>query len=428
MFYYHKVWLILFLSWTGISLSRTALSPLLIPIMDEFGIGFGEAGLLASVYFYTYASFQVPGGYFGDRWQRRSILVIGTLFWGVMALFAGLARGFIDLTALRLGLGAGQGSLFGNDRALLSANTPRVKAGLGQALTLSGAGIGAAASVLLSGYLGSVFGWRIAISVVALPAFLVAFLIWKYINKETKQTVQRASELRNQMSFLQAVKNRDVILLSVTSFCTNYIFWMLGTWSPAIFHDAIGGGLFIASVFGAVFGLAVALGHIFMGTLSDKLSGGIGRKTILVLNYAPLTLGMVLLALSIELFPHPALLLLFIGISAALAAGSWPLMYAALAQIVPSKIHGKVFGFNNFVTTLAAIPSPWLAGILRDISGSFALPVYTGAMMAAIGGLLAYAITPRFRLRVPSPTTTLTGPNVERVPKATSCPKLTDRP
>lgn len=414
MIYYHKVWLILFLSWTGISLSRTALSPLLIPIMDEFGIGFGQAGLLASMYFYTYASFQIPGGYFGDKWQRRTVMVIGTLFWGVMAFFAGLARGFIELAALRLGLGAGQGSLFGSDRALLSANTPRVKAGLGQALTLSGAGIGAATSVLLSGYLGSVFGWRIAISIVALPAFLVAFLLWKHIRKEQTSTIPKAAKHERQMSFVEAIKNRDVILISATSFCTNYIFWMLGTWSPAIFHDAIGGGLFIASLFGAVFGFAVAPGHVLLGSLSDRFSGSVGRKAILVLNYAPLTLGMILLALSIELFPHAVFLLLFIGISSALAAGSWPLMYAVLVQIVPSKIHGKVFGFNNFVTTLAAIPSPWLAGIFRDVSGSFALPVYTGAVMAAVAGVLAYAITPRFRLRFSSLPSAVTSSEVVR--------------
>ena len=203
------------------------------------------------------------------------------------------------------------------------------------------------------------------------------------------------------MSFAQAIRNRDVAFISMASFCSNYVFWTLGTWSPAIFQDAIGGGLFIASVYGAVFGLAVLPGQVILGILSDRFKRRGGRKSVFVLNYAPLTLSMVFLGLSIELFPHAGLLLLLIGISAALVAGSWPLMYAVLAETVPSSLHGKVFGFSNLITTLSAIPAPWLAGVLRDSSGTFALPIYIAAVMAAAGGFFAYATTPRFRLRVP---------------------------
>jgi hypothetical protein len=76
MAYYHQVWLVMIFGWITNYLVRSALSPVLIPLMREFSLTYAQAGLLASAFFYAYALMQFPAGYLGDRFGKKRILIL----------------------------------------------------------------------------------------------------------------------------------------------------------------------------------------------------------------------------------------------------------------------------------------------------------------------------------------------------------------
>jgi sugar phosphate permease len=57
---YHTIWLIMIFGWVTNYIVRSALSPLLIPIMNEFGLSYAKGGLLATAFFYAYTFMQFP--------------------------------------------------------------------------------------------------------------------------------------------------------------------------------------------------------------------------------------------------------------------------------------------------------------------------------------------------------------------------------
>ena len=82
--YHHQVWLVLIFGWITNYLVRSALAPVLIPLMQEFSLTYAQAGLLASAFFYAYALMQFPAGYLGDRLGKKRILIICSLGWGLL--------------------------------------------------------------------------------------------------------------------------------------------------------------------------------------------------------------------------------------------------------------------------------------------------------------------------------------------------------
>jgi len=187
--YHHIIWLVMVFGWFTLYMSRMAFSPCIILIMGEFQLTHIEAVFLVSAYFYSYVVMQFTAGHLGDRFGRKRILEIGGFAMALIALLMGFSSTFMLLFVLRVFFGFTQGSYFGNDRSIISYYTPKEKMGIGQALGFVGAGLGLAAGTILGGLLTQIFGWRYALTLMAVPLFLSATLIWKYIKEPPSQGV-----------------------------------------------------------------------------------------------------------------------------------------------------------------------------------------------------------------------------------------------
>ena len=177
MQYYHKIWLVMVFGWVTNYMIRSGLSPVLIPIMDEFGISHAEAGILASAIFYSYTMMQLPAGHLGDRIGKKALVVLATLGWAVSSFLTGLARSFEWVFAFRFMTGMAQGSYFSNDRPIIAAYTPKEKMGIGQGISFTGLGIGMAFGVLLAGIIAQTLGWRWVFYHFAVPSVAAAVII-----------------------------------------------------------------------------------------------------------------------------------------------------------------------------------------------------------------------------------------------------------
>jgi sugar phosphate permease len=65
---YHTVWALLIFGWITNYMVRASLSPLLLPILNEFKLTYAEAGILATAFFYAYTFMQLPAA----TWETGS--------------------------------------------------------------------------------------------------------------------------------------------------------------------------------------------------------------------------------------------------------------------------------------------------------------------------------------------------------------------
>src|SRR3954453_10921108 len=76
----------------------TDLIYVLLPVWQaEFALSYGALAMLRGLYTGTMAGLQVPAGRLGERFGKRSVLVLGTVLAGVGYLIAGLSGGLAGL-------------------------------------------------------------------------------------------------------------------------------------------------------------------------------------------------------------------------------------------------------------------------------------------------------------------------------------------
>ena len=124
---YRSLWVWLLLGWVVAYLDRTITGPVISYMIDNDLAFVAEAvnpyalgGLIGSMFFAGYILTQFPGGYLGDRFGHRTIIVI-SLFWaGIATLLSGLMTGLIVFVAFRVITGLGEGAFYSNDRTVIT--------------------------------------------------------------------------------------------------------------------------------------------------------------------------------------------------------------------------------------------------------------------------------------------------------------------
>ena len=81
-------------------------------IREDLGLTLEQSGWFMGAFFWTYAIFQVPSGWFAERLGTRIALSIFAVGWSVATLAVGVAPGFWLLIAAQLMMGVAQAGIF----------------------------------------------------------------------------------------------------------------------------------------------------------------------------------------------------------------------------------------------------------------------------------------------------------------------------
>ncbi len=393
---YHTVWAIMIFGWVTNYMVRSGLSPLLIPILQEFKLSYAQAGILATAFFYAYVFMQLPAGYLGDRLGRKVVLVLCTSWWGVMSLLTGLAHSFTSLFILRFLKGVGQGSYFSNDRPIIFAYTPARKMGLGQGISFIGLGTGMFIGISLAGWISDLWGWRSVFILFAFPSFLASFLIYRLIDEPPKPEPMKTG--RGRPSYSLIFKSRDLWLLYLGGAFVHYAFGTVMTWAPAIFKEMGVKTLAQSSFYSSLLGLSAIPGLALTGLVSDRLvRRGKGRKVLIAMEFFLIALFVLSLGYGLKKGMSLFLFVFLFFMAGFFLWGHWAAFYALISDIVPCEILGTTYGFMNMIHFLGAIISPVAAGWIKDRTASFAWGLYISAIFCVLGGILILNVRPSFR-------------------------------
>jgi len=393
--FYSVIWGILVYAWVCNYLIRMALSSLLPPIIQEFGLSYTSAGFLSTGFFYAYMAMQLPAGFLGDRFGRKRLLLSGVLLGAVASALTGLATSLTTLFLARLLTGLSQGFLFSNDRVIIAATTPKEKMALGQGVSFSGPGIGTTLGLLLAGALGVVMPWRSVFFLFALPPLLAGLLLWRVVPEPPHATAAADPA----WPFRRVLRTADFWLLGITGIMPVYVQFLLATWGPLLFSEVGISDLGRSASLASLQGLVAPVGLLLSGLVADRLHRrGLHRKVVIVaavLMTAVSTVGMG----AVTQAHGPAWLLTLLLLAASFSVWcTWGPSYAIFGELFPPSVLGKAFGLYNSTCFLGAIVSPLLTGWIKDVTGSFAAGLYGAAGVSIICAATALAIRPAFRL------------------------------
>ena len=382
---------------------RNGFGVFVIPMSEDFSWDRGTISLAASIGFLLNGLSQPFIGRLYDRVGGRRLILISLVVIGVSNLLLAATNHIIFLIivfGVVMAIAMSGGSL--NTTVSIISKWFEKKRAMAVAIIAAGAPAGGLILVPLSSYLIQLAGWRTTWAVLGVMVLALAVPLAYFIMRERPEDMGllpdgasaptgaggRASTLP-----LRAPLESDRWL---SSFGSSPMWQLSGAYFVCGFTTALISAHFVpfaieegysqsmaASAFGVMSGLNVA-GVMLAGAMGDRF----GRKNLLALVY------MVRAGAYVTLLMVPGLLGLW---SFAIVAGfSWiatvPLTTSLTADVYGLRNIGILGGIVFTAHQFGGAISIQLAGVLRDLTGSYETPLIIGAVLLVGASLLSYSI------------------------------------
>ena len=389
---------------------RTNLNIVSETMMHDLGMNEVQLGMVFSAFAAGYAIFQFPGGIFGDRFGSRFTITAIAIAWALLALATAVIPGtdvlsvgaiVAALIVIRFLVGAVHAPFFPvTIGGTIASWFPVRQWGLPNGLTSTGSTLGAAATAPIVVWLMEAYGWRGALLITAPTAFVVAAVFHWYVTDDPKDHPRigaaelsliksdrpAAEEGPETGAWKLALKNKNVLLITISYFCMNYVFYLFFNWFFFYLVDVRGFSAADAGILTAALWILGAVGATAGGFVCDLLVRRLGIRlgpryltmTALILSAVFLYVG----AVSGNIVVAVVALCICFACNQLTEAPFW------VATMAVSGRHAQVAtGVLNTGGNITGIVGGMLVPVTANLLG-WPAAIITGSLFAIIGALL----------------------------------------
>jgi MFS family permease len=396
-------------------LDRVCISTAAPAIRAELGLDQAQMGKVFSIFTFTYGLFEMPSGWFADRFGAKTALVRIVLFWSVMTAVTGAVVGFASLFLARLLFGAGEAGAFPATARAYSRWLPEGERGRAFGLCIMTGALGGALTQPLVVWLLPIVGWRGEFVIFgAVGLVWVALFSWYFRDDPRDHRKVNAAELaiigapptrpHGAVPFAALLKNRTIIALCLMYAGTIYGWYFYLTWLPTYLLEARHFDLKATGWLSAGPLVGIAVGVLVGGILGDWLPPRVGLRAgrrLQGLIGLPTAACAVVGATATSSPLGSALLLSLAAMLAALGvAPAWTLC------IEIGGVHaGIVSGTMNMFGNLGGALVSYIVGVCLHRLHSWQIPLYSIAGFYLASGVCWLWVDPG-RTLVTEPATT----------------------
>ncbi len=387
-------------------LDRVNLAAAAGPIKAELGLSNTTLGVAFSAFGYTYAIFQIVGGWLADRMgARRTLLLCGSI-WVVATIATGLVGGLASLCAARLLLGVGEGAaLPAQARAIANWFQPKDR-GFVQGITHSSSRLGNAVAPTLVALLATLYSWRLSFVIVGVMT-AVWIVVWVLHYRDDPRAHPRVNDTELAQLPLRIAADAQAraatpwrrILGRMSPsifvyFCQVWSNTLFFSWVPLYFLHGYGLNLKESAIFSSGVFLAGVVGDVLGGLLSDRVlrrtgSLRLARQGVIAFSLLGAFACMIPVMLSHDL---TIVTLSLSGAFFMLELTIGPI-WAVPMDVAPQHA-GTASGMLNTGAALATIVSPVVFGAVIDATGNWNLPFAGSLLFLVLGTLMTLKIHP----------------------------------
>jgi sugar phosphate permease len=402
---YRHVVLPLFVISTIAYLDRVNVSYAALTMNAALGFDARVFGIGAGIFFAGYFLLEVPGALVAERYGPRLWLARILISWGLVSGLMAFMTTAPQFYLLRFLLGAAEASLYPViyasciPRFFPPAERARAIAVLLASLQVSGV-IGAPlAGWLTTVTLGRFAGWQVLFLVEAVPAIVFGLFVgfWmadrpedaRWLSEEEKEHLvrQREQELASQVgarrfSVTEALRDREVLKLSLTYFLWITGFWGFSYWTPTLLKEISGWS-------NPAIGRAIA-GAMLVSLLASVYTGHSSSKRDEKRWHGALHMFLAAVGLSGFAFAKdPWLFCAFMVLAAVGTYAPMSVWWSYPTTFLSGMAAAGAIGLINSMGNLGGFVGPYVTGWVRQATGSFAgAMLYLAASLAAAGLLI----------------------------------------
>ena len=380
----------------------------------ELGLSNTELGVALAAFGYCYATFQIVGGFAGDRFGPRLTLTFCGILWAAGTVLTGLAGGLGTLVLARCFVGMGEAGTLPTSARVIASWVPVARRDFAQGFTHASARLAAALTPPIVVMLLPLVGWRGAFMVLAAVSLLwvVAWAVYfrddprRHAGVVAADLIDLPPHVPHRVSvagipWLALV--RRILPVTLVFFCHAWTLWLYLSWLPSFFADSYHLELRSTALFSSGVFLAGMIGDMVGGLVTDGIYRRTGDVVRARRNTVILGFGGSLLFLLPVLFVHERT-----PVALSLAAALFFLeMTEAPIWAVPIDVAPNYVGFASGIMStaagLAATGSPIAFGLIADLTGSYRLPFLLSIVLLACGIALSFLMRPDRRVAEAEP-------------------------
>jgi len=373
-------------------------------IQSELRLSNTQLGFAFSAFAYSYAAFQLLGGWLGDRFGARRTLSISLTIVCIATALTGAVGGLGSLFGARLALGFGEGAALPTATHAMSSWIPARRWGFAQGITHSFARLGNFAAPPIVAALIGWSSWRASFYILA-AASLVWMMVWVWYFRDAPkdhsaitQDELAALPSRGRDDEKQSVPwlrlARRIAPASGVDFCYGWTLWLFLTWIPSFFVQNYHLALASSALYSSGVFLAGVVGDTLGGVASDRIlrrSGKLvlARRSVIIVGFLGGCMFLVPVVLIHDLTISAVCLSLAFFFAELIVAPIW-----AVPMDIAPRYAGSASGLMNFGSAFAGIVSPFFFGFMVDLTGTWTLPFIASIALLLLGAALAFSLRP----------------------------------
>lgn len=394
------LWFVCFFNYAD----RQAIFSVFPLLKQEMGLSDVQLGIVGAAFMWVYAGFGAIAGIVGDRFQRKTLIIGGLIFWSLVTIGTALSTDYIHLVICRALEGFGEAFYFPASMSLLSDYHSKETRSKAMSFHQSSVYAGTIAGGTVAGFMGQYYGWHTSFYLFGGLGVLLGVVLLGFLKEpvrgqaEVHEEVEEGSHVLLDLkqgnifdSIKQVFKQPMVWILVAVFVGANFVASIFLTWMPSFLYNKFNMSLSMAGL-NATFYLQMAsvLGVISGGFLADKLVKAY-RGGRMMAQSTGLIMGVPFIFLAGWTLSIPILILALIGFGyfkGLYDANIW----ASLHDVVKPKNRATAVGFMNSIG--------WFGGGIAPIAIAYASTKYgmsasisaTSALYLVVGLLLIFGI------------------------------------
>lgn len=377
------IWLIACLNYTD----RMTIFSVFPVLKQQLSLSDITLAWIGSSFLWIYGVFSPVGGYLGDRFSRRSVILWSLLIFSGITAATGLAQSGSQLIALRCLLGISEAVFLPPALAYIASYHSDQTRSLANSLALSGITAGAGFGSWYGGYMTDHYSWRIGFFMLGAAGLLTAFVGMRVFRRDDRHVQWKVATVVAEpfnLKISAILKTPTAVALIFLAFALSLSSWPTHSWLPTYFFERFHLSLTEAGSAITFFAALPALvGGIAGGRLADRWS-----KTNLRARMAVQVIGFgvmapMLLAIGFMTSAGGVIidLLIYSVARGMLEGNSMPIF----CSVLPPNRWSMAYGLYNMAGTMAGALGILFVGALKASWGiGFALSSMSSLLFIAL--------------------------------------------
>lgn len=365
------------------------------PVLEEFGwTRAATSGGFSLTWVFT-GLLSIGVGRLNDRFGPRLIMTIAGFLVGLGYLFMSQLSSIWQLYLFYGLISIGMSAVLVPTLSTVAKWFVKMRAFM-TGIVLAGTGIALMVIVPAANQAILNYGWRTAYIIVGIVVMVIVVIAAQFLRRDPYQlgklpygydgTSTSTSGVGTYgLFFREALRTRQVWLISLVYFCTYFIYNIL------LVHTviyAIGRGISSVQAVGimVLLGGAGIAGRMIMGIFADR----VGNKQAMMLGA-----GLMMVTLFWLLMAKDLWMLFLFGAVFGFGHGGMATMESPIvANVFGMRSHGVILGLVFFSDTVGGAIGPFLAGYIFDVTSSYHLAFFLCAILGVVNLIAILLIKP----------------------------------